>query len=270
MTQSQSQSQSEAALQPDRPNAARMFDYYLGGKDNFAADRAAAEMVLQVAPWMPEAARQGRDLIARTVRHLVQERDIRQIIDLGSGLPTRDNVHEIAHRIDPDVRVVYVDNDPVVSAHGRALLADSPTVSVVQADLRDPEQVLDHPEISAAIDFESPVAVLMMFVLHLVPDEQDPQRFVATYRDALAPGSYLALSHASTDTHPDLMARISAIYARANSPFVPRSHADVSRFFGDFVLESPGLVNMWPYAEPPATEDPQVARTGYSGVARKP
>ncbi|WP_030490632.1 SAM-dependent methyltransferase [Micromonospora chokoriensis] len=264
------QSQPEVALQPDKPNAARMFDYYLGGKDNFAADRAAAEMVLQVAPWMPEAARQGRDLIARTVQHLVQERGIRQIIDLGSGLPTRDNVHEIAHRIDPDVRVVYIDNDPVVCAHGRALLADSTSVSVVQADLRDPEQVLSHPEISAAIDLDSPVAVLMMFVLHLVPDEQDPQRIVATYRDALAPGSYLALSHASTDVHPDLMARISAIYERANSPFVPRSHADISGFFGDFTLEPPGLVNMWPHAEPPATEDPQVARTGYSGVASKP
>jgi hypothetical protein len=126
------QSQPEAGLQPDRPNAARMFDYYLGGKDNFAADRAAAEMVLQVAPWMPEAARQGRELISRTVRHLVEERGIRQILDLGSGLPTQDNVHEIAHRIDPDVRVVYVDNDPVVCTHGRALLADSKTVSVVR------------------------------------------------------------------------------------------------------------------------------------------
>lgn len=264
------QSEHEVALQPDRPNAARMFDYYLGGKDNFAADRAAAEMVLQVAPWMPEAARQGRDLIARTVRHLVQERGIRQIVDLGSGLPTQDNVHEIAQRLDPDVRVVYVDNDPVVCAHGRALLADSKTVSVVQADLSDPEQVLSHPSIGTAIDLGRPVAVLMMFVLHLVPDEQDPQRVVATYRDALASGSYLALSHASSDVHPDLMARISAVYARANSPFVPRSHEDISRFFGDFVLEPPGLVNMWPHTEPPATEDPQVARTGYSGVARKP
>ncbi|MFJ2085540.1 SAM-dependent methyltransferase [Micromonospora chokoriensis] len=264
------QSQPGTGLQPDRPNAARMFDYYLGGKDNFAADRAAAEMVLQVAPWMPEAARQGRELISRTVRHLVEEKGIRQILDLGSGLPTQDNVHEIAHRIDPDVRVVYVDNDPVVCTHGRALLADSKTVSVVQADLTDPQQVLGHPAIGDAIDVGSPVAVLMMFVLHLVPDEQDPQRIVATYRDALAPGSYLALSHAGTDVHPDLMARISAIYARANSPFVPRSHADISRFFGDFVLEPPGLVNMWPHTEPPATADPQVARTGYSGLARKP
>ncbi|MFF0232649.1 SAM-dependent methyltransferase [Micromonospora sp. NPDC005252] len=264
------QSEPRLSLQTDRPNAARMFDYYLGGKDNFAADRAAAEMVLQVAPWMPEAARQGRDLIARTVRHLVEEKGVRQILDLGSGLPTRDNVHEIAHRIDPGVRVVYVDNDPVVCAHGRALLADAATVSVVEADLCRPAEVLSHPEVAAAIDFDSPVAVLMMFVLHLVPDEQVPHHIVATYRDALAPGSYLALSHASTDVHPDLMARISAIYARANTPFVPRGHADVTRFFGDFVLDSPGLVNMWPYPEPPATVDAEVARTGYSGVARKP
>ncbi|MGC4768907.1 SAM-dependent methyltransferase [Micromonospora sp. DT44] len=264
------QSEPGVNLQTDRPNAARMFDFYLGGKDNFAADRAAAEMVLQVAPWMPEAARQGRDLIARTVRHLVEEKGVRQILDLGSGLPTRDNVHEIAHRIDPAVRVVYVDNDPVVCAHGRALLADAATVSVVQADLCRPAELLGHPEVAAAIDFDSPVAVLMMFVLHLVPDEQAPQRIVAAYRDALAPGSYLALSHASTDAHPDLMARISAIYARANSPFVPRGRADVTRFFGDFVLEPPGLVSMWPYPEPPATVDTEVARTGYSGVARKP
>ncbi|MFC5924051.1 SAM-dependent methyltransferase [Micromonospora vulcania] len=263
-------SEAGTGLQPDKPNAARMFDYYLGGKDNFAADRAAAAAVLQVAPWMPEAARQGRGLIARTVRHLVQERGIRQILDLGSGLPTQDNVHEIAHRIDPDVRVVYVDDDPVVCAHGKALLADAKTVTVVRGDLRQPEQVLSHPEVTAALDFDQPIAVLMMFVLHLVPDEQDPQQVVATYRDALAPGSYLALSHASTDVHPDLMARISAIYERANSPFVPRSHAGISEFFGNFVLEPPGLVNMWPYAEPPATEDPEVARTGYSGVGRKP
>ncbi len=250
------------------PNAARMFDYYLGGKNNFEADRAAADRVLAVAPEIGEAARQGRALIARVVRHLVQERGIRQILDIGSGLPTQDNVHEIAHRIDPSTKVVYVDHDPMVCAHGRALMT-SENVRVAQAELAEPADLLSQPQVRELIDFDQPVAVLMMYVLHLVPDERSPHDVLAAYRDAMAPGSYLAISHASNETQAGLMAKITAIYTHSNSPFLPRGRDEIASFFGDFELEAPGLVNIWPYAEVPDDVDPDLASTGYGGVARK-
>lgn len=250
------------------PNAARMYDYYLGGKDNFAVDRAAAEAVLAVAPEMRVAARSGRQLIRRVVTHMVADRGIRQIIDLGSGLPTADNVHDIAHGVDPSVRVVYVDRDEVVCNHGRALLAAGNT-TMVRGDLRRPAEVLADPALRELIDFDRPVGVLMMFVLHLIADTDDPHRTVAAYREALVPGSMLAVSHAANDARPDHMARISAIYERANQPFVPRGRDEIAAFFGDWKLETPGLVNMWPWATVPDDVDAALARTGYGGVAIK-
>lgn len=257
-------------VNPFIPNAARMFDYYLGGKDNYAADRAAAEQVLLVAPSMPEMARRGREAIARFVTHLVAHRGITQIIDIGSGLPTRDNVHEIAHRIDPAVKVVYVDNDPMVCAHGRSLLAPDDGVRVLEGDLRRPAEILASPVVGDFLDLDRPVAVLMAFLLHLIPDPDDPQGAVAELREGLAPGSFIALTHASRDARPEFLARITAIYERANSPFVPRSRADVTRFFGDFELEPPGVVNVWPYPHPPAGMDADLAVNGYGGMGRKP
>ncbi|MDP9850225.1 SAM-dependent methyltransferase [Streptosporangium lutulentum] len=264
-----SEEEAPRGVDPHIPNAARMYDYYLGGKNNFAADRMVGDMVLGVAPEMREVARQGRELIARVVRHLVGEAGIRQIIDLGSGLPTQENVHEIAHRIAPDTRVVYVDHDEVVCAHGRALLAEPQKVIMLQGDLRKPQEIIDSPEVRAIIDFREPVAVLMMFLLHLVPDEDGPQEIVAAYRAALPAGGCLAVSHASTDARPETMARISAIYERANSPFVPRSREEISGFFGDFEMVSPGLVNVWPFLEPPEFVSQELASMGYSGVGRK-
>jgi len=252
------------------PNAARMYDYYLGGKDNYAADRAAADAVLAAVPAMRTAAVQSRASIARVVTHLVAERGIRQIIDLGSGLPTRENVHEIAHRIDPSTRVVYVDNDEIVCAHSRALLMGTPTVLVHEADFRRPAEIVDSPTVREHLDLDRPVAVLISNMLHLLPDSDDPQGIVATLRDALAPGSFLAIGHASTDARPGFTAHISAIYERVSSPFVPRSHADIARFFGDFVLEEPGLVNVWPFVEPPDTLGVDLIGAGYTGIGRKP
>ncbi|MEV6342914.1 SAM-dependent methyltransferase [Actinoplanes sp. NPDC051851] len=251
------------------PNAARMYDYYLGGKDNFAVDRTAAEAVLKVLPEMREAAVQGRALIKRVVRHMVAERGIRQIIDIGSGLPTGENVHDIAHAIDPSVRVVYVDYDGVVCIHGRALLAARHT-AMAQADLRDPAALLAHPEVKGLIDFGQPVGLLMMFLLHLVGEDDRPGEAVAAYREAVAAGSVLAISHAAVDARPDLMARISAVYERASSPFTPRGREEIRAFFGDWKLEDPGLVNVWPYPVPPADIDPALAGMGYGGVAVKP
>ncbi|WP_202963964.1 SAM-dependent methyltransferase [Actinoplanes friuliensis] len=252
------------------PNAARMYDYYLGGKDNFAADRAAAEAVLAVAPEMREAARSGRALIKRVVEHLVRERGIRQFLDLGSGLPAAENVHEIARAIDPSVKVVYVDYDEVVCIHGRALLEERDHAIILQRDVTEPGTVLDDPALRGLLDLDQPVAVLMMFLLHLIPDAAKPHEVVATYRDALAPGSFLAISHAANDARPDFMARITAIYERANAPFTPRDKPGIEAFFGDFTLEPPGLVNVWPYTEVPPGMNPDLSRTGYGGVARKP
>ncbi|GAA2658769.1 SAM-dependent methyltransferase [Paractinoplanes durhamensis] len=256
-------------IDPTVPNAARMYDYYLGGKDNFAVDRAAAEQVLAVAPEMREAATQGRALIKRVVHHMVAERGIKQIVDIGSGLPTGENVHDIAHAVDPSVRVVYIDRDPVVCIHGRALLAGK-NVAIVEGDLRTPYEILADPDVQRLIDPAEPVGILMMFLLHLIADEDRPHDIVAGYRKAAAPGSVLAISHAANDARPDYMARISAIYERANSRFTPRSREDIADFFGDWPLERPGLANVWPYETLPDGMDPDLARMGYGGVAVKP
>jgi len=246
-----------------------MYDYYLGGKDNYAADRAAADAVLAMAPDMARAAVQSRATIARFVTHLVAERGIRQIIDVGSGLPTQENVHEIAHRIDPSTRVVYVDHDETVCAHGRARLTGTPEVLVHQADMRRPEDIVGAAAVRSHLDLDRPVGVLIVNVLHLIPDVDDPHALVATVRDALAPRSFLAIGHASTEARPGFTETISAVYARANSPFVPRSREQIARFFGDFVMEPPGLVHAWPYVVPPETIGAELAPAGYSGIGRK-
>ncbi len=250
------------------PNAARMYDYYLGGKDNFAADRLAAEAVLGVVPHVRDAARVGRVHLGYAVRHLV-ESGIRQIVDLGSGLPTRENVHEIAHAVDPSTRVVYVDHDPVVVAHGQALLAEPGHVAMVRGDLLRPDEILDHPDLRRLIDLDRPVALLMMFMLHLVPDDARPHDVVARYREAIVPGSALSISHASSDVQVELMAHIAEVYRGVGTPFVPRTRAEILRFFGDFELVPPGLVNVWPHSTPPEGFDPVLATLGWSGVGIK-
>lgn len=255
-------------IDPRIPSAARIFDYYLGGKDHFEADRAAAEAALEVAPELRNAARASREVVGRIVEHVV-EAGIRQIVDIGSGLPTQDNVHEIAHRVDPEVRVVYVDNDELVAAHARALLADSQHVGVVHQDLLRPDDVLGDPALRDLIDLDQPVALLVTLVLHTVPGYAGPHDALAAFREALAPGSFLAITHARNDSRTELMTRLSAVYARSDIPFEPRSREEIARFFGDFRLEPPGLVDVWPYPELPAGFDPDLARTGCGGVARK-
>jgi SAM-dependent methyltransferase len=178
-------------------------------------------------------------------------------------------VHDLAHRIAPKTAVVYVDNDETVCAHGRALLVDSGNVAVLQADLRRPDVVLNDRVVRGLIDLDRPVAVLAMFVLHLIPDEDEPQAVLARYRDALAPGSALAISHASDDSGLGNLAGVSAVYQRTGTPFVPRSHEEIRGFFGRFVLEPPGLVNFWPYPEPPAGIRPDLTRAGYCGIGRR-
>ncbi|MDR8411913.1 SAM-dependent methyltransferase [Nonomuraea sp. 3-1Str] len=269
--------QAPLGIDPHVPNAARMYDYFLGGKDNFQADRDLAELVLSVMPDVRVGTQQNRALIGRVVKYLCDQ-GITQFLDLGSGLPAQENVHEAARRYVPDARVVYVDSDPVVATHGRALLAEPDRVVMVQADARRPEEVLGDPRVRELIDFDRPVALLMMFFLHLVPDGDDPQGFVARYREALAPGSYLAISHVGSDTAPELVNKVVEFYRRANTPFCPRPGSEIAAFFGDFELIPPGLATGlgeqtgWPFIDPadrPVIAE-ELARMGYAGIGRKP
>ncbi|WP_214323227.1 SAM-dependent methyltransferase [Nonomuraea sediminis] len=257
-------------VDPTVPNPARVYDYLLGGKDNFKADRDVAEGVLRVLPETRQATRMYRRMVGRFVEYLVGQ-GVRQFLDLGSGLPTHQNVHEVAP---PDARVVYVDNDPVVCTHGRALLAEPDRVVMVEADARDVDGILI--EARKHLDLEQPVAVLMLFLLHFVPDEQDPYAMVAAYRDALVPGSYLVISHTAGDTDPERMGRLVDNYRQTGTPFRPRSAAEIMPFFGDFELIPPGLANgvthEWPFGDEQDTMfwDEKWSKLSYSGIARKP
>jgi hypothetical protein len=228
------------AFDPSVPNVARVYDYVLGGKDNFAADRAFADEGIRWVPDFPLVVRANREFLGRAVRHLAADCGIDQFLDIGTGLPTAENVHQVVHRVNPAGRVVYVDNDKVVLTHARALLADSGNVGVAEADLRHPEGILTAPQVRQLIDFERPVAVLMVAILHFVTDEHRPQEIVRRFHEAIAPGSYLALSHAEYRAR---LARPASMYRRmANEPAVLRPREEIARFFDGFDLLEPGLV----------------------------
>ncbi|MFJ9898528.1 SAM-dependent methyltransferase [Streptomyces sp. NPDC091280] len=255
-------------IDTSKPHPARMYDYFLGGKDNYPVDRDAAEQFIKAAPEVREGVRANRRFMHRAVRHVVEKGGVRQILDIGTGLPTEPNVHQIAHAIAPDTRIVYVDNDPIVSTHSMALMEGTDT-SVILADLRDPRAILDHPEVRKAIDFGRPVAVLLVAVVHFLADDTDAHGIVATLRDALPAGSYLVLSHATGDVHEDHREEAASVYNRATATLNLRTHAQVLDFFGDFTLVEPGLVRVthWRPETPPTPDAPPIGI--YGGVARK-
>jgi len=256
-----------------RPNVARIYDYLLGGKDNFAVDREAAKLLLEASPDMAGIVRDNRSFIGRVVRYLAGEAGIRQFIDLGGGLPTQTNVHEMAQAVAPEARVVYVDIDPVVWSHGQALLAYGEQVAMVHADLRETAAVLGHPEVLGLIDLSRPVALVCASVLHFVPDSDEPHRIIAEYRDRLAPGSYLAISHGTTGTTDDdhqVVGGVTSVFRQASAQLHVRSLAGVQRFFDGFEMVDPGLtwINDWrPEPGVPAAGQP---RSLLGGVGRKP
>lgn len=257
-------------IDTSRPHLARMYDYYLGGKDNYIVDREAAAAVLRAVPEIRDMARANRTFLQRVVRFLAEERGIRQFIDIGTGIPSAGNVHEVARQIRPDARVAYVDNDPIVHVHASALLTGHGDTSIVLADLRDPEGILAHPKVRELIDFTEPVAVLLLAILHFISDEEAPARIVAAFRDALAPGSYLAVSHGTADFHDRAVAdAAAAVYAKATAPLVLRSLAEVRALFEGWELVDPGVVQvpLWrPDSKPPGPR--KLARIGiYGGVA---
>jgi len=226
---------------PGTPNPARIYDYLLGGKDHFPADRAAAEELVALVPEARAGARENRAFLGRAVRYLAAEAGIRQLLDLGTGIPAQGNVHQVAHSVALDARVVYVDNDPVVHVHANALLAEATTTAVL-ADLRQPDRITQHPKTRELLDFTKPVAVLLVAVLHFVTDAKDLPGIVACLRDAVPPGSFLVVSHATGDFRPEVAGKVTEVYERASAPLVLRSRAQVAALFHGFGLLPPGLV----------------------------
>ena len=239
------------------PNVARMYDYWLGGKDNFAADREAAEKVMAISsdPGVVRDVRAGRGFLGRAVR-TAANMGIDQFLDIGSGLPTRDNAHNVAQRANPAARVAYVDYDPVVCAHGRAILASAPGVAFIHGDARRPREILENPEVRELIDFKRPIALLLVAVLHLVPDQDRPAEIVASLREAMAPGSMLILSHISKEPRPVEVAQAAGIYETASANLIPRTREEILAFFDGFELLEPGLVNTPAWRPDIAIPDP--------------
>jgi S-adenosyl methyltransferase len=251
------------------PNVARIYDYWLGGRENFHADRAAAEALIKLVPEAQYVARDNRAFLNRAVRFLA-EQGITQYLDVGTGMPGSPSVLDIAGEAHTDARVAYVDYDPIVVSHGRALLTKSQRAIVVHADLRQPVSVLDHPAVREHLDFGKPVAVLLLGIMHFISDEYDPAGITAAVRDALAPGSYLVIGHVTHDNAPDSMVDGAiAAFARTSASIWPRTASEIRRLFAGFDLVEPGLVaaHTWrPGPEgPPAREN--VLCLG--GVARR-
>jgi hypothetical protein len=226
----------------EAPSVARMYDFFLGGSHNFAADRALAEKALAVFPDAPYIVRANRAFLRRAVTALCGA-GVDQFLDLGSGIPTVGNVDEVAHALNPDARIVYVDIDPVAAAHATALLSGDARVRVLHADLRDPKSVLAQATADGHLDLARPVAVLMVSVLPFVADRDDPAGIVAAYRDASAPGSYLVVSHGTSDYQPEATGKVEGVYTRAAQPGVFRSRAELRALMPGYELLAPGLVD---------------------------
>ncbi|MPZ79160.1 MAG: hypothetical protein GEV28_01665 [Actinophytocola sp.] len=254
----------------DRPNAARIYDYLLGGAANFAQDRVFADKLLEVMPEAGPAARLNRAFLRRAVRFCV-ESGIRQFIDIGSGIPTAGNVHEIAQRMDPSCRVLYVDSEPVAVTHSELMLRGNDRAGTLRADLVEPDAILRSDEALRLIDFAEPVAVLMVAVLHFIPDSSAPHAAVTEYVSTMAPGSYLVLSHGVEPPSSDRAEEVEQLYQRSANPGVRRSPDDIARFFTGLDLVEPGLVwtPQWRPELPDDVGEHPEASLVYAGVARK-
>jgi hypothetical protein len=252
------------------PNVARIYDALLGGKDNYESDRQAVARILAIEPDSADVARQNRAFLGRVVRFLTQEKGIRQFLDIGSGLPTESNVHEVAQAVAPESRVVYVDNDATVIAHARALLVGTPEgeCGYVRSDLRDTGSIIT--QAAEILDFSKPVAILLFAILHFVPDQDDPWGITGRLTAAVPPGSYLAVSHATLDSFTDAASKelLAKVYAEtASGGVTPRPKAEIERFFSGLEMADP-VVNI--SAWQPARGAPSTRTLFYGGTARKP
>ena len=254
-----------------RPSVARAYDYTLGGSHNFAVDREFVRALESIAPGARLVARANRAFLRRAVRFVI-EKGISQFLDIGSGIPTVGNVHEIARGLAPEARVVYVDIDPVAVAHSRLILASDARATAIQEDLRRPEAILDHPDSRALLDFSKPVGLILATILHAVPDGDDPYGIMTRLRDRLAPGSYVAISHATTECRPEEEVRdIELMSRRTSTPITFRTRAEVMRFFTGLDLVEPGLVwtSQWRPELPEDVCDHPEQMGLYAGVGRK-
>ncbi|MFI5776399.1 SAM-dependent methyltransferase [Nocardia sp. NPDC051570] len=251
-------------IDPNIPSAARMYDYVLGGFNNFQVDRDLADWVAQTMPEVAQGARDNRAFLRRLIEYLVLDAGIDQFLDLGSGIPTAGNVHEIAQRLRPGARVAYVDIDPVAVSVARRLLSDNHDVTAVRGDITDIEPVLADPEILGLLDFSRPVAVLLVSVLHFVPEQASPREVLTRVRHSLAPGSYLAISHFS-DIQRDNADRIAAMSERTANKSTPRSRAQIEALFEGFAFVEPGLVDVCDW-RPEDPEEPARGSGWYGGL----
>ena len=262
-------------LQTDQPHPARVYDYLLGGKDNFAADRAAAEAGIRANPNSRIPPRENRAFLGRAVRYLAREAGISQFLDIGTGIPTSPNVHEVAQHIEPRARIVYVDNDPIVLTQARALLTTGPEgrTAYIDADLRDIDAILGSAELQRTLDLGKPVGLLLIAVMHFIPDEDDPWALAARLLAALPSGSYLALSHLTGDFDPAAWAGVVAVFRRSGVTMQVRPKPDVERFFAGLDLIDPGVVSLPQWRPDPSDvgrPPSDAAVSVYGGVARKP
>jgi hypothetical protein len=253
------------------PHSARIYDYWLGGKDNFAVDRAVGEAMVQAIPGMRYMAGENRTFVHRAARDLVAKEGIRQFLDIGTGIPTRPNLHEIAQQIAPETRVVYVDNDPIVLVHARALMisTDEGRSEYIAADVRDPQSILADPVLADTLDLTKPVGLTVIAVLMLLADADDPWSIVAALRDAMPSGSCLAITHPTADFNPAEVDQAVAAATGAGMTLVARSKDEVQRFFGDWQMLEPGLVPVSAWRPDEPVENPEAAYY-WAGVARKP
>jgi hypothetical protein len=260
-------------LDPNTPSVARIYDYLLGGSYNFASDREAAQAMIAAFPPLPRVLRAVRAFVRRATYFLASEQGITQFLDLGSGIPTARNIHEIAQAVNADdTRVAYVDIDPVAVAHSHRILRGNQHVTCIQADLRNPAAVGASPEIRAVIDFSRPVAIILNAVLHFIPDDDEAAAIVDAYMSAAAPGSYLVIAHHTKESTRSDEAQAREIYTRAAQPLIPRSRSQVTGFFHGTTLVPPGVVlseNWRP--EPGEVTDPADVPlyVGWVGVGRK-
>jgi hypothetical protein len=262
-------------LRTDIAHSARVYNAWLGGKDNFPADRAVAQQVTEACPSIPIAARENRRFLRRAVHALAAEHGVRQFLDIGTGLPAVDPPHEVAQRVDPTARVVYADNDPIVLTHARALLSSHPSGATryLQADFREPEAVLGSPQVAEILDLDRPVALLLVALLHFFPSDEEAYGLVARYVDALPPGSHLVLSHGTHDHVTPALQAASEAYAASGIQARWRTRDEVARFFDGLELLAPGVVLTAAWNRDPAVDGPAPSpedTSFYAGVARKP
>lgn len=257
-------------VEADRPSQARVYDYLLGGNHNLAVDRETARWVEKIMPDAADQARANRAFLQRAVRYLISV-GVRQFLDIGSGIPTVGNVHEIAQQLDPEARIVYVDIEPIAVAHSRSILANNDRATAIQEDIRRPDSILTHPEVQAMLDVQKPIGLLLLAVLHVVPNEDGPYRIVHALQEGLATGSHLAVSHPTSETRI-AWGPVLARAEQAGSPIVPRTRAEIERLFAGLDLVPPGLVRL-PHWRPDdsATQDADADWcNAYGGVAIKP